>query len=32
MNEEIQIEFIVCDVGDSAYDTAVVIDNVILDK
>lgn len=30
IGKNIEISFIVCDVGDSAYDTAVVIDNVEL--
>lgn len=31
-NQDIQIEFLVYDVGDSAYDSAVVIDNVTCSK
>ncbi len=31
-NQDIQIEFLVYDVGDSAYDSAVVIDNVSCSK
>lgn len=31
-NQDIQIEFLVCDVGDSQYDSAVVIDNISCSK
>ena len=31
LNQKITIEFIVADVGDSAYDTAALIDNVVVE-